>query len=186
MSKFTKAAIMNSFMKLLSAKSFDSITVKDIAEECAINRNTFYYNFEDIYALVDEIFQTEINKIIEEYKPYHSWKEGLFCAMSFALENKKAIYHLHNSVKSNQLEKFFHRVVYNVMEDFVARKAQGKDIEESDIKFIAEFYTCALVGLLNKWLDDGMKGDFSTVVEKISIILDANIEYAVSDMVKNK
>ena len=60
MPKFTKTAIMNSFMKLLSTTSFDKITVKNIVDDCGINRNTFYYNFEDIYALVDEILQEEV------------------------------------------------------------------------------------------------------------------------------
>ena len=68
MSKFTKAAIMNSFMKLLSENPFDKITVKDIVDDCGINRNTFYYNFQDIYALVDEIMQNEINRIAEMHK----------------------------------------------------------------------------------------------------------------------
>ena len=37
MSKFTKMAIMNSFMKLLGEMPFDKITVKDIVEDCGIN-----------------------------------------------------------------------------------------------------------------------------------------------------
>ena len=53
MPKFTKTAIMQSFVKLLDSTPFDRITVKDIVDDCGVNRNTFYYNFEDIYALVD-------------------------------------------------------------------------------------------------------------------------------------
>ena len=64
MATFTKKAIMNSFMKLLNKSSFDNITVKDIVDDCKINRNTFYYNFDDIYAVVDEILHEEINNII--------------------------------------------------------------------------------------------------------------------------
>ena len=33
---------MDSFIKLLNAKPLDKITVKDIVEDCGINRNTFY------------------------------------------------------------------------------------------------------------------------------------------------
>ena len=55
MPKFTKTAIMQSFVKLLDSTPFDRITVKDIVDDCGVNRNTFYYNFEDIYALVDEL-----------------------------------------------------------------------------------------------------------------------------------
>lgn len=48
MAKFTKAAIAQSFMKLLNKQTFDKITVKDIVDDCGINRNTFYYNYSDI------------------------------------------------------------------------------------------------------------------------------------------
>lgn len=43
MAKFTKRAIMLSLLKLLKQKSVDKVTVKDICDECEINRNTFYY-----------------------------------------------------------------------------------------------------------------------------------------------
>ena len=42
MAKFTKRAIMLSLLKLLKQKSVDKVTVKDICDECEINRNTFY------------------------------------------------------------------------------------------------------------------------------------------------
>ncbi len=59
MSDLTKRAIKTSFLKLLNAKMLDKITVKDIVEDCGINRNTFYYHFEDVYALLQEIFEDE-------------------------------------------------------------------------------------------------------------------------------
>ena len=49
MSDFTKIAIMHSLIELLEEKEFTKITVKDIVTRCGINRNTFYYHFEDIY-----------------------------------------------------------------------------------------------------------------------------------------
>ena len=52
MPAFTKKAIADSFLKLLREKPLDKITIKDIVEDCGINRNTFYYHFEDIPALV--------------------------------------------------------------------------------------------------------------------------------------
>ena len=48
MPQFTKAAIIKSFSKLLDQKSFEKITVKDIVEDCGVNRKTFYYYFADI------------------------------------------------------------------------------------------------------------------------------------------
>ena len=63
MSQFTKKAIVDSFLKLLNEKSFDKITVKNIVEECGVNRKTFYYYFEDIYDLAEQIFEEEVKKM---------------------------------------------------------------------------------------------------------------------------
>lgn len=45
MSKFTRDAIKNSFIKLLNERPLSQIKVKDIVEDCGINRNTFYILF---------------------------------------------------------------------------------------------------------------------------------------------
>ena len=58
MPSFTRKAIMESFLKLLDARPLNKITIKDIVEDCGINRNTFYYHFEDIPALVEAALET--------------------------------------------------------------------------------------------------------------------------------
>lgn len=176
MSKFTKTAIINAFMKLLAEKSFDDISVKDIVNECGINRNTFYYHFSDIYALVDEILQNEMTKIVTEHQPYNSWNEGFLCAADFALKNKKAIFNLHNSAKSYQLQKYFQRVIYDVVANFVELEAKNINISDNDKAFVAEFYTFALQGFINKWLDYGMKEDFEDILSKTSLLFQSNIK----------
>ena len=55
MPSFTKQAIKMSFMKLLSEQPLNKISVRSIVEECGINRNSFYYHFQDIPALMEEI-----------------------------------------------------------------------------------------------------------------------------------
>lgn len=186
MSKFTKTAIMNSFIKLLNNNSFDDITVKDIVDDCGINRNTFYYNFDDIYALVDEILQEEINKIVEKHKPYRSWNDGLLCAADFAVKNKKAIYHLYNSAKRPQLEKYFMRVLYDVVIEFVNKEAEETEISGEGADFIAGFYSYGLFGILERWIDTGMKGDFMSVINKTGILFDTGIKQAISAISKTE
>ena len=45
----TKLALANALKKLLQKKFLDDITVKELVEECEVNRQTFYYHFQDIY-----------------------------------------------------------------------------------------------------------------------------------------
>ncbi|NFF79484.1 TetR family transcriptional regulator, partial [Clostridium sporogenes] len=55
--QYTKKMIREVFIKMLNERPLNKITVKDIATACEINRNTFYYYYTDIYALLSEIFQ---------------------------------------------------------------------------------------------------------------------------------
>ena len=52
MSQVTKRALEQSLKNLLLKKPLTKITINDIAEDCGINRMTFYYHFKDIYDLV--------------------------------------------------------------------------------------------------------------------------------------
>ena len=53
MSQVTKRALEQSLKNLLLKKPLTKITVGDIADDCGINRMTFYYHFKDIYDLVE-------------------------------------------------------------------------------------------------------------------------------------
>ena len=53
MSQTTKRALEASLKKLLLEKPLNKITINDITEDCGVNRMTFYYQFKDIYDLVD-------------------------------------------------------------------------------------------------------------------------------------
>src|SRR3979490_2935977 len=49
--KRTRKLLQAALLELLAEKSFDAITVQDIAERSTINRATFYAHFVDKYAL---------------------------------------------------------------------------------------------------------------------------------------
>ena len=51
--KGTEVLIANAFYALLEEKPLSKITVREIVERCGVNRNTFYYHFRDIPALLD-------------------------------------------------------------------------------------------------------------------------------------
>mgnify|MGYP000979354160 FL=1 len=93
----TKQAIRQAFIELLNERPLDKISVKDIAERSTVNRNTFYYYYADIYALVEEIFQTETQLFMEKLHSYASWEEAFREATAFVSENKRAVHHLFNS-----------------------------------------------------------------------------------------
>lgn len=53
MLKNAKEAFAESLKKMLEKKAFNHISIKDIAEDCGVSRQAFYYHFKDIYDLAE-------------------------------------------------------------------------------------------------------------------------------------
>jgi AcrR family transcriptional regulator len=63
----TRKLLLDAFMSLLAEKSFDDITVQDIAARATVNRATFYAHFVDKYALVDELIRESFTQILQQH-----------------------------------------------------------------------------------------------------------------------
>ena len=103
MPNFTKMAIKSSFLKLLNERPLNKITVRDIVEDCGINRNSFYYHYQDITALIEEIVTDEADQIIQKYPSIQTLDECVELVFRFALQNKKAVYHILRAVADADL-----------------------------------------------------------------------------------
>lgn len=55
----TKRAIATGLKELVDEKPFNKISIRDITEKCGLNRQTFYYHFQDKYELVNWIYYQE-------------------------------------------------------------------------------------------------------------------------------
>lgn len=73
----TKRALAESLKKLMRAKPFSKITVTEIVNDCGVNRKTFYYHFEDIYALLRWIFEEEAVNIIKKFYLLNDYDEAI-------------------------------------------------------------------------------------------------------------
>lgn len=60
----TMNAIEHTLIDLLVDKTFQSITVDEIAKKAVINRSTFYLHYHDKYHLLDDISDKKIKKVI--------------------------------------------------------------------------------------------------------------------------
>lgn len=174
--QYTRKMIREVFIKLLNKHPLNKITVKDIATACEINRNTFYYYYTDIYALLAEIFQSELQTVIDEYNDTLSWEESFIVATKFALENKTAIYHVYNSMQREELVNYVYNVSGNVMSRYLEKVGEGIPASLEDRKLITSFYQCALTEMVLRWVASGMKEDPDTIIRRIGQLFDGNIE----------
>lgn len=175
---FAKTALQSAFVELLNKKPFDRITVVDITKLAGVSRNTFYYWYSDTYALLDDLFFTQTQKIVEDDRQFGSWLEGFRHATRFAGENRRAIYHLYHSIGRDKLQAFLYEVTRSDLTNVVQQQAKDLDAKPEVIRNLAAFYTSALVGLMVRWLDDGMKEDPDAYLDSMEKLLSGNIRSA--------
>lgn len=73
MPNFTERAIKESFVRLLNEKPLSQISVRMIAEDCGIHRNSFYYHYRDIPSLIEDIVKDEVGALIENIRRLRRW-----------------------------------------------------------------------------------------------------------------
>lgn len=166
LASFTKTAIKQSFLKLLEQKPLSRITVKDIVEDCGINRNSFYYHFADIPSLVEEIMIEQADKIIAQYPSVDSLEECMNASLQFAERNKRPIMHIYNCDRP-----LFEQHLWKVCEYMVTAYGNTafakRDIDEYDKKTLISLYKCECFGVVIDWINGGMKDDIHRRVKRI-------------------
>lgn len=178
MPSFTKDAIKKSFLKLLNKKQINKITVKDIVEDCGINRNSFYYHFNDIPSLLEEILMEQADEFVQSQTELNSIYECLMSAIDFALNNKTAMMHIYNSANREMFEQYLNRVSQRTVSEFIDAVSGNYSISEEDKEVITMYYKSLLVGFVLDWLSGGMKYDLSIKIRRICELFDGSMERA--------
>lgn len=176
MPSFTKKAIKDAFWKLLAEQPLSQISVRDIVEECGINRNSFYYHFQDIPSLVEEIVMEAADALIQKYPSISSVDEAVEVAFRFTLENKKAVLHICNSINRSIYERYLMQICEYVITTYFDTVFGQEDIAPSDRAAMILFVKCELFGLSIDWINTGMPEDALGKLKQILFICNGMID----------
>ena len=89
-------------------------------------RNTFYYYFEDIPKLVEDIVVESAEHIIQEFPSVALIEDCLNSMIDFALEHKRAVLHIYNSGNRDIYEQYLWKICDHVIEKYVVTVLDGK------------------------------------------------------------
>lgn len=153
----TKHALAAALKELIAQKPIDKITIHDITERCGIQRQNFYYHFEDVYDLMRWMFQEEAMSLLRQHEGTLLWQEGLLQLFRYIEENKAVCLCALRSVGREHLKRFFetdiHAIIHRTVEQFGHEVgAISAGVTESDVELVTHFYVVALTGMLESWL----------------------------------
>lgn len=181
MKQCAKPAIINSFKELLSKKTMDKITVKEICTLCGVNRQTFYYYFRDIVDILRFIIFEELSLEIAQNRTFETWEGGFLATMNYFKKNSKMILHIYNSSYWNEAKLYFadfsNMLLNNVVNE-CASNARLK-LQDKDLIFIVNFYRHIFNGLMLDWVSEGMKEEPQVILRKLLLMITGSIPRSV-------
>lgn len=167
MANFTKRAIKAAFLELLDEKPLNKISVRDIVERCGINRNSFYYHFQDIPSLLGEIIIERTNELMAQYPTVDKIEEAFRAVVDYAQQNRRAIMHVYNSVSRDTFESSVMKLCAYMTEQYLRSAYPDTQISERDREVLHRFIKCQLFGLGIDWMLGGMKPDAGEQMQRV-------------------
>lgn len=168
---------------LMSKEPLDQITVKRLTEICKINRQTFYYHFRDIYDLLTWVF---LNETIEEIKNVETTVDAIYAFLAYIERNKVFVMNVASSAGKDLFVEFLNNHVRTILMRNLAMKDVDNALTLDEKKFVARFFSSAIVAILVDWIMNNMKEPKTELVRKLIIVSEQQTENIIDRFKESK
>ena len=163
----TKKIIKDTFWEILEEKPYNKITVQDIVNRCCVNRNTFYYHFQDIPTLMIDSIEDWMKEVIQKYGAFTSPVDCLTYLADECMKRKKAFLHLFRSVQKDTFLSALSRIGYDIIRIYMDKIGEYKQISKEEKEIVIRCYKCVFVGSLLDWLEESASYDLKELYKEL-------------------
>lgn len=185
----TKLMLAESLRNLMRKKPLDKIKIHEIVDACGVNRQTFYYHFQDIYALVEWMYQHDAVELIErnnkailqgELGTRDDWDSIIEALFKYIEEHRNEILSVINSRAMVYFSNFVYEGLKSSIRRIVDLQSKNLDVDEYYKNFISNFYAIALGGMVQSWLETNGTARMSSqeLIHMLNLTVTGNIEAA--------
>jgi AcrR family transcriptional regulator len=162
----TRKLIRDALTSLIAEKSFEAITVQDIAERATINRATFYAHYADKFALLDALVREDVATRLTQGDPLN-----IRSVQSMLLAVGSNVFAFVSSKRKCRIDRDFESQIQRTMEteltDFLS-PAFGQRT--------AMLIASALVGAAMNWRHHAPKSPTEPIVTDVVEILVGGVQ----------
>ncbi len=162
----TRIVLRQSLLTLLRDTPIQKISVKNLCDYAGINRGTFYSHYVDTYDLLHQIELDLFNEMSESLSIFHveNPRQVLLSSCDIFTEVFSCIYKNIDLCQillgRNGDSTFLRRILYIAFESCSSGWSDSSD-EFPDskmlISYIYSFIANGIAGLIQQWIDDGLK-----------------------------
>lgn len=161
----SKNAIKKAFIELLKENRIEKITIQEISDLADVNRGTFYLNYEDKYALLEEMENEHIEKIrgmVDISKmPLHQTSTESFIDDFAKTIIANVITHINENIefykviltleRKSKIENQFSVFVRNNLEFLID---EGEDVFGIPEEYFLSYITGSMISMIKYWVND--------------------------------
>ena len=148
---------------------FERITVTALIKECNIGRNTFYYHYEDIYALLDDMLVKTLGQYTVQDE---DWKHVMKSLLYTCRDNKKKVDHVFHSMSRDRLEHYIFDRTDSAISVYVHEMAEARKVDSKRAEVVADIVKYSIYGFILRFFRNGMKADIEESVDELGIFFD--------------
>lgn len=166
----TKRRLADALLVLLQNHPINEITVEDIVNQCEVNRNTFYYHFDNIGELVEFYGKSIVDDLIEKHPPHVTSLGDCFNAViDFALYNANIFKNLFHSTNRAVFERHLWHLCEYTISSYISSDPKDINLPSTgeEMLVLREYLKFELFGFTIDYLTRGMPED---VRDKVVIL----------------
>lgn len=148
----TKKLLTDALKQLMAQKPLNKISIREITDLCGVNRQTFYYHFEDIYDQVRWMYREEAIQLLDQQEHILVWQDGLLQLFRYLEENRDICLCTLHSISHEHLRRFFKSDIYDIIHRVIGQLSEGVAVSEAEKDILTHFYVSALAGIVESWL----------------------------------
>ena len=172
----TKDALASALRQMMTVKPIDKVTVKDIVEICGVNRQTFYYHFDDVDDLLECVFEQDSDRVFPNEVIYDRWLDDMMVYFDYLESNSAFTLNVYHSNSRLYMLRYLKERMAFCIRSFAEIASEGKNIDRQDFEFVVEFYANCAIGFIAQWMDMGMKFPKEITRERILRVMDQSVE----------
>jgi len=185
----TKQFLAKSLVQLMAKTPLDKISVTDITNNCGLNRHTFYYHFKDKQDLVCWIFDWDIayKLKVPPLADVKLDKNTFFVRtiMDFMYKNKAFYINALNSQAQNSLQDHLSDYIRAFREVQIEAILDGRILDIEHRRFLADYFTSAICGLIVRWSRDGMRDHSMVFFSGFMNVAYRSMQFLIEDHLAN-
>lgn len=166
----TKRRLADALLVLLQNHPINEITVDDIVNQCEVNRNTFYYHFDNIGELVEFYVKSIVDDLIEKHPPHVTSLSDCFnAAIDFSLHNAQIIKNVFHSTNRAVFERHLWHLCEYTISSYISSNPKDINLPATgeEMLVLREYLKFELFGFTIDYLTRGMPED---VRDKVVIL----------------